>query len=156
MAPPPDDHTTGGPVRLPIRRLDPDLPLPRAIRAGDAALDLPSRIDLTVEPGRRELVPTGFAIAVPDGWCGLVLPRSGLALHHGLTVVNAPGLIDAGYRGEVQVILLNTGAEPVAIERGQRIAQLLVQPAPTIVVDEVDSLPAAPDDRGHRGFGSSG
>jgi dUTP pyrophosphatase len=143
-------------LRLPIRRLDPDLPLPRAMRHGDAAIDLPARIDAVIRPGRRELVPTGFAVAVPDGWCGLILPRSGLALHDGLTVLNAPGLIDSGYRGELQVILVNTGGHPVAIERGQRIAQLLVQPVPDVALDEVDELPPAIDDRGERGFGSSG
>ena len=142
--------------RLPIRRLDPDLPLPRAMRAGDAAIDLPSRLDLTIEPGGRALVPTGFAVAIPDRWCGLVLPRSGLALEHGLTVLNTPGLIDAGYRGEVQVILVNHGDRPVAIERGQRIAQLLVQEVPDVELVEVAELPAAIDDRGVQGFGSSG
>lgn len=126
------------------------------MRLGDAAIDLPARIDATIEPAARALIPTGFAIAVPDGWCGLVLPRSGLALEQGLTVLNAPGLIDAGYRGEVQVILINHGNDPVAIERGQRIAQLLLQPAPEIELVEVDELPTAIDDRGERGFGSSG
>jgi dUTP pyrophosphatase len=143
-------------LHLPIRRLDPDLPLPRAMRAGDAAVDLPARVDAVVEPGRRQLVPTGFAVAVPEGWCGLILPRSGLALDHGITVLNAPGLIDAGYRGELQVILVNTGHESVGIARGQRIAQLLLQPAPDVVLAEVDELPPAIDDRGDRGFGSSG
>lgn len=126
------------------------------MRHGDAAIDLPARVDTVIDPGRRELVPTGFAVAVPDGWCGLILPRSGLALHDGLTVLNTPGLIDSGYRGELQVILVNTGDRPVAIERGQRIAQLLVQPVPDVVLDEVDELPPAIDDRGERGFGSSG
>ncbi len=126
------------------------------MRLGDAAIDLPSRVEAVIEPGLRSLVPTGFAIAVPDGWCGLVLPRSGLALNHGLTVLNTPGLIDAGYRGEVQVILINHGDEPVSIERGQRIAQLLLQPAPEVELVEVDELPPAIDDRGERGFGSSG
>lgn len=143
-------------LRLPIRRLDPDLPLPRAMRAGDAAFDLPTRIDATVEPGRRQLVPTGFAIAVPIGWCGLILPRSGLALRQGLTVLNAPGLIDSGYRGELQVILVNHGDGVVSVRRGDRIAQLLVQRVPDVELDEVAELPAAPDDRGDRGFGSSG
>ncbi len=143
-------------TRLPILRLDPDLPLPRAMRAGDAAIDLPARTDVTIEPGERALVPTGFAVAIPDRWCGLILPRSGLALDHGLTVLNSPGLIDAGYRGELQVILSNTGDRPVAIERGQRIAQLLVLPAPAVVLEEVAELPPAVDDRGASGFGSSG
>ena len=126
------------------------------MRAGDAAIDLPARTATAVAPGGRALVPTGFAVAIPEGWCGLVLPRSGLALDHGLTVLNTPGLIDAGYRGELQVILHNTGGEVVTVERGQRIAQLLVQPVPPVQLDEVDELPPAIDDRGERGFGSSG
>ncbi len=126
------------------------------MRAGDAAVDLPAREAVVVEPGRRALVPTGFAVAVPERWCGLILPRSGLALDHGLTVLNSPGLIDAGYRGELQVILANTGDRSVAIERGQRIAQLLVLPVPELELVEVDELPPAVDDRGVQGFGSSG
>lgn len=102
------------------------------------------------------MIPTGFAIAVPEGMCALVLPRSGLAAKHGLTVANAPGLIDSGYRGEIVAILVNHGTEPVSIERGQRIAQLLVMPVPTLGFVEVDELPSAPDDRGGAGFGSSG
>lgn len=143
-------------LRLPIRRLDPDLPLPQAMRLGDAAIDLPARVDITIEPGSRALVPTGFAVALPQGWCGLVLPRSGLALEHGLTVLNTPGLIDAGYRGELQVILVNHGDQAVSIERAQRIAQFLVQPVPPVELVEVDELPEAIDDRGEQGFGSSG
>ncbi len=126
------------------------------MRLGDAAFDLPARLGTTIEPGDRVLVPTGFAVAVPQGWCGLLLPRSGLALHEGLSVLNSPGLIDAGYRGELQVILVNHGHEPVTIERGQRIAQLLIQRVPEVVLVEVDELPEAIDDRGERGFGSSG
>jgi dUTP pyrophosphatase len=126
------------------------------MRAGDAAADLPARIDVVVPPGGRELVPTGFAVAIPEGWCGLILPRSGLALKHGVTVLNSPGLIDSGYRGELQVILHNSGAEPFVVERGQRIAQLLISEVPAVVYDEVDELPPAPDDRGAQGFGSSG
>lgn len=146
-------------IDVPIRRLDdgPDpLDLPTRIRPGDAAADLPARHDLTIGPGQRELVPTGFAIAVPVGACGLILPRSGLALKFGLTVLNAPGLIDSGYRGELQVILHNTSAEPVQIERGQRIAQLLVLAVDALRLVEADELPPAPDDRGTAGFGSSG
>lgn len=126
------------------------------MRRGDAAIDLPSRVDVTVGPGERALIATGFAIAVPEGWCGLVLSRSGLALEHGLAVLNSPGLIDAGYRGEVKVVLINHGAEPVAVERGQRIAQLLMQSVPRVELVEVEELPPAIDDRGERGFGSSG
>jgi dUTP pyrophosphatase len=139
-----------------LKRLDPDLPAPARMRAGDAAADLPARVDTTVPPGGRVLVPTGFAIAIPEGWCGLILPRSGLALKQGLTVLNAPGLIDSGYRGELQVIVHNTGDEPRPIERGQRIAQLLIVAAPPVSFDEVDELPPGPDDRGASGFGSSG
>lgn len=126
------------------------------MRLGDAAFDLPARLDTTIDPGTRSLMPTGFAVALPQGWCGLILPRSGLALEHGLTVLNSPGLIDAGYRGELQVILINHGDRPIPVERGQRIAQLLIQPVPEVELAEVDELPAAIDDRGAQGFGSSG
>lgn len=126
------------------------------MRPGDAAFDLPARVPAEIDPGGRDLIPTGFAVAVPVGWCGLILPRSGLALDYGLTVLNSPGLIDSGYRGELKVLLANTGPEPVAIERGQRIAQLLVLPVPDMELYEVDELPAAIDDRGQQGFGSSG
>ena len=141
---------------VPILRLDPDLPLPRQMRDGDAAVDLAARVDVALEPGDRVLVPTGFAVAIPPGWCGLILPRSGLALDHGLTVLNTPGLIDSGYRGELRVILVNSGREPVVVERGRRIAQLLVLPVPDLTFDEVDDLPPSIDDRGGQGFGSSG
>lgn len=130
--------------------------MPARIRTGDAAADLPSRLDVTVPARHRTLVPTGFAVAIPIGWCGLILPRSGLALNHGISVLNAPGLIDAGYRGELQVILFNATDEDFQVERGQRIAQLLVTPVPDLTYDEVDELPPAPDDRGNQGFGSSG
>lgn len=148
-------------VEIPLRRLDRDDPgeslvRPTRIRPGDAAADLPARIAADLAPGERRLIPTGFAIAVPVGMCGLVLPRSGLALEHGITVLNAPGLIDSGYRGEIRVILVNTSDETVAIERGQRIAQLLVLGVDELSIVEVDELPPAPDDRGTAGFGSSG
>ena len=126
------------------------------MRAGDAAADLPSRIDVTIKPGQRELVPTGFAVAIPDGYCGLVLPRSGLAHKHGLTVLNTPGLIDSGYRGELQVILYNTSDEAVTVEREQRIAQLLILGVPDLAFVLVDELPPSADQRGSQGFGSSG
>jgi dUTP pyrophosphatase len=146
---------------IPLLRLDSadggePLTRPARIRPGDAAADLPSRIDTIIGPSERLLVPTGFAIAIPVGMCGLVLPRSGLALDHGITVLNAPGLIDSGYRGEIRVILLNTSSEPVAIDRGQRIAQLLVLEVGALTTVEVAQLPPAPDDRGTDGFGSSG
>ncbi len=146
-------------IDVPISRLDdgPELlDLPTRMRPGDAAADLPARHNLTIGPGQRELVPTGFAIAVPTGACGLILPRSGLALKFGLTVLNSPGLIDSGYRGELQVILFNTSAESVDIERGQRIAQLLVLSVDALRLVETPDLPPAPDDRGTAGFGSSG
>lgn len=106
--------------------------------------------------GGRALVPTGFAVAIPAGWAGLIVPRSGMALRDGVTVLNAPGLIDSGYRGELQVILHNTGAEDLLVTRGQRIAQLLVVEAPPLEFAVVDTLPPGPDDRGGQGFGSSG
>lgn len=143
-------------VSVPLRQLDSGLTPPSRIRAGDAAADLPSRVDLTIDPGQRFLVPTGFAVAIPEGYCGLILPRSGLALEHGLTVLNTPGLIDSGYRGELQVILHNAGDEPVAVERGQRIAQLLVLSVPHLTFVPVDELPQSADARGNAGFGSSG
>ena len=126
------------------------------MRAGDAAADLPARISVSLGPGGRALIPTGFAIAVPLGAAGLVLSRSGLALNQGVAVANSPGLIDSGYRGEIKIILINHSDEVVEIERGQRIAQLLVIPVPVLEMVVVDTLPDAPDDRGERGFGSSG
>lgn len=139
-----------------LRRLDPDLDAPARMRAGDAAADLPARTDTTIPAAGRALVPTGFAVAIPQGWAGLILPRSGLALKSGVTVLNAPGLIDSGYRGELQVILHNTTDEDVEVTRGQRIAQLLIIQAPAVDYVEVDTLPPGPDDRGVKGFGSSG
>ncbi|MFM7046050.1 MAG: dUTP diphosphatase [Ilumatobacteraceae bacterium] len=138
-----------------IVRLDRDLPLPSYAHAGDAGLDLRSTIDITVAPGGgRALVPTGISIAIPMGCAGLVLPRSGNALHHGLTVANAPGLIDAAYRGEVKVILLNTDpVAPFEVRRGDRIAQLVIQRVEQVEWLEVDELEGL--DRGG-GFGHSG
>jgi len=126
------------------------------MRPGDAAADLPSAISVEIGAGERFLAPTGFAIALPLGSCGLILPRSGLALRHGLTLLNTPGLIDSGYRGEIKALLYNTSDQPVAIERGQRIAQLLVLAVDQLRFVEVEQLPDAPDDRGSQGFGSSG
>lgn len=143
-------------VDVPILALDPELTTPSRIRAGDAAADLPARETLTIEPGGRALVPTGFAVAIPQNACGLVLPRSGLALNHGVTVLNSPGLIDSGYRGEIKVILLNTSAESFVVERGARIAQLLIVALPDVQFVAVSTLPVAPDERGAAGFGSSG
>lgn len=141
-------------VRLPVRRLDPSVPLPRYAHDGDAGLDLCAAEEVVLEPGQRAAVATGLAIAVPAGWVGLVHPRSGLALRQGLTVANAPGTIDAGYRGEVKVILVNLGDEPVEIAPGDRVAQLVMQRVGVAEVVEVDEL----DDttRGAGGFGSTG
>ena len=142
-------------LALPVVRLDPELPLPTYARDGDAGLDLLARQDVTLEAGGgRALVPTGMAVALPPGHAGFVLPRSGLALRHGVTVLNAPGLIDAGYRDEVQVILLNTDpATDYAVHRGDRIAQLVIQRVEEIRWQEVGELDGA--DRGG-GFGHTG
>jgi dUTP pyrophosphatase len=140
---------------LPIVRLDPDLPLPSYARAGDAGLDLVARVDVELAPGGgRALVPTGVAIALPDGYAGFVLPRSGLALRHGVTVLNTPGLIDAGYRDELKVVLVNTDPQaPYAVYRGDRIAQLVVQRVEMCVPAPVDALDGV--SRGG-GFGHTG
>ena len=142
------------PLAVGIVRLDSDLPVPAYAHPGDAGLDLFAREDMTLQPGERGLMPTGIAIAIPPGHCGLLLPRSGLALRHGIGVVNAPGLIDAGYRGEIKVILVNTDrVEAYTFHRGDRCAQLVVQRFETVawqVVDEFDG-----DHRGG-GFGHSG
>lgn len=126
------------------------------MRNGDAGADLSSAHDLVIQPGERVLVPTGFAVAIPERHCGLVLSRSGLALKHGIAVLNSPGLIDSGYRGELKVILVNHGQEAVSIERGQRIAQLVVVDLPDAAYVVSDELPDGPDQRGEDGFGSSG
>lgn len=143
-------------VSVPLLALEAGLSPPARIRSGDAAADLPSRVACTIEPQQRSLVPTGFAVAIPEGYCGLILPRSGLALNQGLTVLNAPGLIDSGYRGELQVVLYNTGQQPAVIERGQRVAQLLILGVPDSSFALVDELPPSVDWRGTQGFGSSG
>ncbi|HSK91718.1 MAG TPA: dUTP diphosphatase [Euzebyales bacterium] len=144
-----------GRARLPVKRLDPQLPLPRYAHPGDAGLDLYAREAVMLAPGERALVPTGIAVAIPPDHVGLVHPRSGLAARHGVTLVNAPGTIDAGYRGEIKVIVANTDArEPVALERGCRIAQLLIQRVETVEVVAVDALPGTV--RGEGGFGSTG
>ncbi|MEK7293015.1 MAG: dUTP diphosphatase, partial [Actinomycetota bacterium] len=130
-------------VRIAIRQMDPELPLPGMAHPGDAGVDLYSRQDILIAPaGGRVLVPTGIAIAVPDGYVGLVVPRSGLAIKHGVTLVNTPGIIDSGYRGELQVVMINTDpAIPYSVKRGDRIAQLLIQRMESVawlVVDELD------------------
>lgn len=140
---------------LPFKRLDASVELPRRARDGDAGLDLAANADLTVAPGERAMIPTGLAVAIPDGHAGLVLPRSGLASRHGLTLSNAPGLIDAGYRGEVTIAVVNLDPrEPVEIHKGDRIAQLVVVPFAEAKPVEVAELP--PSERGGGGFGSSG
>ena len=142
-------------MRLEFRRLDPDAALPRRARRGDAGLDLIANADAMVAPGERAMVPTGLAVAIPPGHAGLVLPRSGLASRRGLTLANAPGLIDSGYRGEVTVAVVNLDPrESVEIRRGDRIAQLLVVPFAEVDPVAVDELPAT--ERGQGGFGSSG
>ncbi len=139
---------------LRVERLDDDVPLPRYAHPGDAGLDLHAAEGVTVSPRERVAVATGLRVAIPDGWVGLVHPRSGLALREGLTVVNAPGTIDAGYRGELKVLLVNVGEEPVEVARGDRVAQLLVQRVGRAEILEVDAL----DDtsRGAGGLGSTG
>lgn len=140
---------------LTFQRLDPEVPLPAYAHDGDAGLDLRANADLTVGPGERALVPTGLAVAIPGGHAGLVLPRSGLASRHGLTLANAPGLIDAGYRGELTISVVNLDREePVRIGKGDRIAQLVVIPFATVRPVAAAELPAT--ERGLGGFGSSG
>lgn len=140
---------------LPFKRLDPEAELPRPAHPGDAGLDLRSAIDLEVGPGERALVPTGLAVAIPEGHAGLVLPRSGLASKHGLTMANAPGLIDAGYRGEVICAVVNLDRkQAVRIVRGDRIAQLVIVAVPAVRPGWVEELP--PSGRGEDGFGSTG
>ncbi|GAB3844520.1 dUTP diphosphatase [Nesterenkonia populi] len=142
-------------VDIPIVRLDPELPAPSYASPGDAGADLRSAEAFTLQPGERRMVPTGVALAIPEGWVGLVHPRSGLAAKHGVALVNAPGTIDAGYRGEIRVLLLNTDREePVSITRGDRIAQLVLQRVGQAVFRTVDELPGSA--RGTGGFGSTG
>jgi dUTP pyrophosphatase len=138
-----------------VVRLDPDLPLPSYAHPGDAGADLHTTIDLTLAPGERALVPTGLSIALPDGYVALVHPRSGLAARHGLSIVNTPGTVDAGYRGEIKVLLINHDpAESVTLARGDRIAQLVVQRFERARFVEVEVLPDSP--RGAGGYGSTG
>lgn len=143
-------------VDLPVVRLDPDLPLPAYARKGDAGADLVARVDvLLAAGGGRAMVATGVAVAIPAGYAGLVLPRSGLALRHGVTVANAPGLVDAGYRGELNVVLVNTDPEAdYEVNRGDRIAQLVIVAVEQVAFAVVDALPGS--ERGEGGFGHSG
>jgi dUTP pyrophosphatase len=141
-------------IELPIQRLHADAVVPQRAYTGDAGLDLASCERVELGPGERALVGTGLAVAIPEGYAGFVQPRSGLAARHGLTVVNSPGLVDSGYRGELRVVLLNTDrTEPFVVEPGMRIAQLVVLQVPELELVEVDQLPSS--ERGVRGFGSS-
>ena len=142
-------------VEVLVQRLDPGLPMPAREHPGDAGLDLRSRLDVRLEPGGRSLVPTGIAIALPSGFAAFVHPRSGMALRHGVTVMNAPGTIDAGYRGEISIILVNHDRfEAFDIARGDRIAQIIVSPVVTAAMVEASDLPGS--HRGSGGFGSTG
>jgi len=144
-----------GGVDVLVQRLDPDLPLPSYAHPGDAGADLVTAEDVELAPGQRALLRTGIAIALPAGYAAFVHPRSGLAARHGITVVNAPGTVDAGYRGEVKVTLLNTDTTvPVRFRRGDRIAQLVIQRVEHAAFHEVRSLPGSA--RGDSGFGSTG
>jgi dUTP pyrophosphatase len=141
-------------VELPIRRLRPDAVLPARAYTRDAGLDLSACERVELAPGERALVPTGLAVAIPDGYAGFVQPRSGLASERGITIVNTPGLVDSGYRGELRVALLNTDRrETFVVEPAMRIAQLVIVPIPDVELVEVDELPES--ERGVRGFGSS-
>jgi len=141
-------------IDVPVRRLRPDAHLPQQAYEGDAGLDLSACEAVTIGPGQRAVVPTGVAVEIPEGYAGFVQPRSGLAARHGIGIVNAPGLIDAGYRGEIRVVLINTDLEhPFGVEPGMRIAQLVVAPVAAVRLVEVDEL--ASSERGVRGFGSS-
>ena len=144
-----------GKVQVLITRLDPSVPLPVYAKGGDAGADIVSRVDVTLQPGERALVPTGISIALPDGYVALVHPRSGLAIKHGVTMVNAPGTVDAGYRGELHCILINHDPkEAITFHKGDRIAQLVIQKVERAEFVEVEELPGS--GRGAGGFGSTG
>lgn len=142
-------------ITLKLKKLDDSVPTPAYAKPGDAGLDLYAAQDASIDPGCREIISTGIAIAIPEGYAGFVQPRSGLAAREGLTIVNTPGLIDSGYRGEIKVIALNTDLKnTIQIERGERIAQLVIQEVPVVTIDVVDELDAT--ERGEGGFGSTG
>jgi dUTP pyrophosphatase len=142
-------------IEIQIKLLDEDLPMPRYQHEGDAGLDLPSRVDYVLEPGERAMIPTGVAVAIPRGYAGFVLPRSGLASRHGIALVNSPGLVDSGYRGEMAIIMINTDKrEAFHIKRGDRIAQLVIQKVVEATAIQVSDLDAT--SRGSGGFGSTG
>jgi len=156
---PTDDNAArdgSGGLTIPVVRLDPDLPVPAYAHASDAGADLVARIEVLLEPGGgRAMVPTGIVLAIPNGYAGFVQPRSGLALRHGVTCLNTPGLIDAGYRDELAVLLVNTDPEvPYRVQRGDRIAQLVIQRVESARFVEVDTLDTS--ERGLDGFGSTG
>lgn len=142
------------PVRVKLVRLDQGMPVLSPARPGDAGVDLTAAESAKLEPGERRLISTGVAVAIPAGFAGFVQPRSGMAVKKGLGVLNSPGLIDSGYRGELKVIVINLSQDAVALERGDRIAQLVVVPVPAVSYEEVDQLPAS--ERGEGGFGSTG
>lgn len=151
----PADPSPGSRLEVEVVRLDPDLPLPAYAHPGDAGADLHTTVDLRLAPGERALVPTGIALALPVGYVALVHPRSGLAARHGLSVLNTPGTVDAGYRGEIKVLLVNLDpTSPIELVRGDRIAQLLVQRVEHARFVEVQALSAT--DRGDGGYGSTG
>jgi dUTP pyrophosphatase len=149
------DPGVPGDLDVAVQRLDPELPLPAYAHPGDAGADLLTTVDVTIAPGERALVPTGIAIALPEGYAAFVQPRSGLAARHGLSVVNTPGTVDAGYRGEIKVMLINHDLrEPIELRRGDRIAQLVVQRVERARFREVAGLPGSV--RGAGGYGSTG
>jgi dUTP pyrophosphatase len=151
----PDDHTPPPTVEVLLRRLDPDLPGPSYAHDGDAGADLVTAVDITLAPGERAVVPTGTSIALPAGYAGFVHPRSGLAARCGMALVNAPGTIDAGYRGEIQVIVVNLDPHaPISLNRGDRLAQLVIQRVERARFVEVEELPESI--RAEGGFGSTG
>ena len=142
-------------IEIEIKLLEEDLPMPRYQNDGDAGLDLPSRVDYVIEPGERAKIPTGIAVAIPRGYAGFVLPRSGLAARHGISLVNSPGLVDSGYRGEMAIIMINTDKhEAFHIKRGDRIAQLVIQRVEEVQLIRRDELDYT--SRGEGGFGSTG
>jgi dUTP pyrophosphatase len=142
-------------ISVPIKNLDPALEVPSYTREGDAGLDLKSTVDAVLQPFQRSLIPCGISVAIPQGYAGFVVPRSGLTAKHGISIVNAPGLIDSNYRGEIKVILVNLDPEqPFEIKRGDRIAQLVIMETPPVKLVEVDELDST--NRGASGFGSSG
>ncbi|MDJ0953523.1 MAG: dUTP diphosphatase [Acidimicrobiia bacterium] len=141
-------------MKIPVLRLDPELSTPVSAHQDDAGIDLYARIDADLSPGEWAMIPTGIAVAIPVGHAGLVAPRSGLAAKYAISVVNGPGVVDAGYRGEINVILINHGDASVALRRGDRIAQLVVVPVASVELTEVEQLPDS--ERGAGGFGSTG